>query len=471
MRKAFEPAMDTTPANPLMNVIDLLLDAVCVVDENDTFRYASAACEQIFGYTPQEMVGRNVLDMVHPDDRARTRHSAMEVMEGKHHKHFENRYIHKNGQVVHVMWSARLADKDGLRVGVARDVTERKQAEQKQAALYAISEAANWADGLPELFRRIHQIVSDLLPAENFFVALYDRDRDRLTFPYHVDQHDHKPGPRTLDSGTLSGEVIRTEKPLLLTPDNREEVLQRAGVSGLSDGSDYLDWLGVPLMSPRGAFGAIVVQSYASGNRYSEKDQELMEFVSTQIAAAIERRQMQTRLEYMAQHDQLTSLPNRQLFNDRLATAISRARRDQSSVGLLYLDLDKFKEVNDTHGHAVGDLLLTELARRLEDSVRASDTVARLGGDEFVVLLNDIQVPEQAEVVAEKIRRDLARPFECDGLSLMIIPSIGLVLFPNHGDDEKTLLIAADKAMYEAKRAGGDRLFMPAGPETAATSA
>ncbi|MDX1802210.1 MAG: GGDEF domain-containing protein, partial [Marinobacter sp.] len=184
-----------------------------------------------------------------------------------------------------------------------------------------------------------------------------------------------------------------------------------------------------------------------------------------------ERRQMQTRLEYMAQHDQLTSLPNRQLFNDRLATAISRARRDQSSVGLLYLDLDKFKEVNDTYGHAVGDLLLTELARRLEDSVRASDTVARLGGDEFVVLLNDIQVPEQAEVVAEKIRRDLARPFECDGLSLMIIPSIGLVLFPNHGDDEKTLLIAADKAMYEAKRAGGDRLFMPAGPETAATSA
>lgn len=130
---------------------------------------------------------------------------------------------------------------------------------------------------------------------------------------------------------------------------------------------------------------------------------------------------------------------------------------------MLYLDLDKFKEVNDTHGHAVGDLLLRELANRLGDCVRESDTVARLGGDEFVVLLHDIREPDQAGVVAEKIRRNLSRPFECDQLSLMIVPSIGVVLFPDHGADEKSLIIAADKAMYEAKRGGGNQVFMPVG--------
>lgn len=446
-----------------MNVIDLLLDAVCVVDERNNLVYASAACEQIFGYTPEEMVGRNILDMVHPDDLSKTRESAVEVMAGRLHKHFENRYIRKNGEVVHVMWSARRADQHGLRVGVARDITERKQAEQKQAALYAISEAAYWAGGLPELFTGIHQIVSGLLPADNFFVALYDKDRDELSFPYYVDQHDHHPAPRPLDSGTLSAEVIRTGRSMLLTPDNRDELLARiSGATDAIDGTDSLDWLGVPLMSPAGAFGAIVVQSYASNVRYSEKNRELMEYVSAQIAAAIERRQMQTRLEHLAQHDQLTDLPNRQLFNDRLVTAMSRARRDQSRVGLLYLDLDKFKEINDTHGHAVGDRMLGEVARRLGASVRASDTVARLGGDEFVVLLHDIREPEQALAVAEKIHAELGRPFQYDQLPLAILPSMGLVLFPDHGVDETALLINADKAMYEAKRKGGNQLFMPA---------
>lgn len=453
--------MDTPPPNPLLNVIDLLLDAVCVVNDRNRLVYASAACERIFGYTPEEMVGRNILDMVHPDDLSKTLDSVTDVVSGKFHTHFENRYIRKNGDVVHIMWSARLADQDGLRVGVARDVTEFKRAEQKQAALYAISEAANWATGLPELFRRIHEILSGLLPAENFFVAMYDAARDELSFPYYADQHDRNPEPRCLDSGTLSGEVIRSGQALLLTPDNRDELLARVGATDAIDGSESLDWLGVPLVSPQGAFGAIVVQSYSSAVRYSEKDKELMEFVSAQIATAIERRQMHSRLEYLAQHDQLTDLPNRQLFNDRLATALSRARRDGAGVGLLYLDLDKFKEVNDTHGHAVGDLMLRAVAERLQASVRASDTVARLGGDEFVVLLHDIRESGQARTVVAKIHDELSRPLQVDGLRLEVLPSIGMVLFPGHGEDEKTLLIAADKAMYEAKRQGGNRLFMP----------
>lgn len=175
--------MDTHLPQPLMNVIDLMLDAVCVVNDRNNLVYASAACERIFGYTPEEMVGRNIMDMVHPDDRSKTLDTVTKVVNGNFHNYFENRYICKNGEIVYIMWSARFAGQDGLRVGVARDVTERKHAEQKQAALYAISEAANSAAGQSELFKRIHEIVSELLSAENFFVALYDSHQDELSFP------------------------------------------------------------------------------------------------------------------------------------------------------------------------------------------------------------------------------------------------------------------------------------------------
>src|SRR6202035_1236248 len=125
------------------------------------------------------------------------------------------------------------------------------------------------------------------------------------------------------------------------------------------------------------------VKSYLDGVCYSEKDQELLQFVSTQIATTIERQQMQARLQHMAQYDQLTARPNRGFLCDRLKVALSTARREQGRLSLLYLDLDKFKQVNDTLGHDVGDLLLQEVAKRLTQCMRESDTVARVGGDEF----------------------------------------------------------------------------------------
>ncbi|BAK76368.1 diguanylate cyclase with PAS and GAF sensors [Pseudogulbenkiania sp. NH8B] len=441
--------MDTKNGAPLASFIDLLLDAICIVDIEGRFVFVSAACERIFGYTQAELIGKPMIELVLPEDRARTQEAARQIMAGDAKPHFENRYVRKDGQVVHIMWSARWSEADQVRVAVARDITERKRAESLQTALYAISEAAHGAEDLLALFQHIRQVVGNLLPAQKFSVALYDAGQERLSFPYHVDAGNHSPVPRNPATTLLCEEVIRTGQPLLLTPETADALPPplRAAVS-----TDAACWLAVPLNSFKGIIGALVLKSYADGVRYTEKDKELLQFVSAQIATAIERKQLHARLQQMAQYDELTSLPNRRLLYGRLKAALARARREQGRLSLLYLDLDKFKQVNDSFGHATGDLLLQEVARRLRQCVRESDTVARIGGDEFVVLLESIALPEHAWLVAEKIRSALDHPLNLDGRHLRILPSIGVALFPEHGDEEQQLLKHADDAMYRAKK-------------------
>jgi diguanylate cyclase (GGDEF)-like protein len=158
------------------------------------------------------------------------------------------------------------------------------------------------------------------------------------------------------------------------------------------------------------------------------------------------------RNEHLALHDALTDLPNRTLFADRVEQAIALAERSQSTGAILVLDVDHFKDVNDTLGHHAGDRLLRDAAERLRSAVRSSDTVARLGGDEFAVLLNDVSGVDGATKVAEQIRAALALPVELEGIDVEVEPSIGIVLFPEHGSTPDDLLQRADVAMYEAKR-------------------
>ncbi len=449
--------MERSIRSRLDHILDLLVDAVCVVDAEGRFVFVSAACERIFGYTPDEMLGRPMIELVHPDDRARTLEAAATIMAGTPNPHFENRYLRKDGQTVHIMWTARWSEADGLRIAVARDITERKRAESMQAALLDISEAAHTAADLQALFRRIHEIISGLLPARNFFVALHDAESDTLSFPYFVDEHDETPAPRRLDSGTLSAEVIRSGEALLLTPGHDAARFDRVGPIV---GRESLDWLGVPLIAQKGVLGALVVQSYAGDTRYNDRDKQLLQFVSTQVAAAIERKQTETWLRHIAQHDVLTALPNRKLFDDRLQTALARAHREQEHLALLYIDLDTFKQVNDTLGHGVGDRLLREVARRIAACVRESDTVGRMSGDEFVVLLTGIRLMSHAMTVAEKIRNALRQPFVLDEHGMHITASIGVAVYPEHGDEGQHLIREADHAMYGAKKQGGNRCLM-----------
>lgn len=445
----------------LANVMDLLVDAICVVDVYGNFVFVSAACRQIFGYEPQEMVGRQMIDFVLPEDRPRTLARVDEIHAGNQAPHFENRYLRKDGQIVHIMWSARWSEAGQVRVAVARDVTERKRAESMQAALYAVSEAAHTAEDLLALFQRIHEIVGTLTTAENFFVALYDESKDELSFPYYVDAFHEPPGPRPLNSGTLSAEVIRSGRALLLRADSPEPLPPHVKIDM---GRQSLDWLGVPLRTQQGTIGVLVVQSYFGGTRYTEKDAELLQFVSAQVANAIERKQRDTWLRHIARHDPLTDLPNRALLNERLQSALERARSKQTRLAVMYLDLDMFKQINDSHGHAVGDQLLQEAALRLRGCVGDAGTVGRIGGDEFLVLLDQDPTAAQALQMAECIRVALGRPFELIDVQLQVSPSIGIAFHPEHGDDHKRLIRHADEAMYAAKKAGGNRYRVKSSP-------
>lgn len=166
-----------------------------------------------------------------------------------------------------------------------------------------------------------------------------------------------------------------------------------------------------------------------------------------------ERKRTEQRIAYMARHDPLTDLPNRLLLEDRLRQALLASRRHHHQLALMFLDLDKFKPVNDQYGHAVGDLLLRAAAQRMLAQVRAADTVARIGGDEFVVLLSVVQSAAAAVQVAEKIRAALSEPFDLQSVVVQISASIGVAICPEHGRSDVELLRHADAAMYQAKQA------------------
>jgi len=168
-----------------------------------------------------------------------------------------------------------------------------------------------------------------------------------------------------------------------------------------------------------------------------------------------ELRESEARFRRMAQYDALTEVPNRALFGDRLRQAIAQAKRDQTRLALMYIDLDTFKQINDTSGHHAGDLVLKAAARRMQDCVRESDTVGRIGGDEFAVLLNFVEDNEDALAVAEKIRHALNQPLALEDGRIVAIPSsTGIAIYPEHGGDDAQLSRNADDAMYVAKALG-----------------
>lgn len=166
------------------------------------------------------------------------------------------------------------------------------------------------------------------------------------------------------------------------------------------------------------------------------------------------RKLLETRLENLAHFDALANVPNRTLFNDRLKLALSYAKREKKMLAVMFIDLDLFKEINDLYGHETGDIVLKKVSRQLVSCVRESDTVARMGGDEFVILLPIIDDIEDVKLVASKIVEAVAQPIKVAKTHLHVTCSIGIAIYPQHGKDEKLLVINADMAMYQAKKSG-----------------
>ena len=222
--------------------------------------------------------------------------------------------------------------------------------------------------------------------------------------------------------------------------------------------------MAAPVTEDGETIGSLVVASFAPRRRYSAAEQEMLLAFAEHASIAMTDARIVESLRvalrdarHDAMHDVLTRLPNRALLRDRLSQASSRATRHGTRVGLIFVDLDGFKHVNDSLGHDVGDKLLVAVAARFLDAVRDTDTVARLGGDEFAVLIEDIESFEDASDVAERLLEALIDPLNVDGHDVQVCASIGIAMSDADASDSRTLLRNADLAMYEAKRGGGNK--------------
>ena len=375
------------------------------------------------------------------------------------------------------------------------EVVERKRAEKLQQALFRITELSVASDSLDRFYADLHSIIGELLYAKNFYVALLSNDGEYVEFPYAADEVDTKTLTRRRRATGLSEYVIESGKPLLAMRQDIRALEDRGLVRSI--GPLAYCWLGVPLSRDGKVEGLIGVQSYTEGVAFAERDQELLTFVAHHIDAALARKRAQDtlvaahaelearvqtrtreladanrelreqiaervraeqRLRHQARHDSLTGLANRSQLQERLDDAIARiAAHDSVSFAVLFLDIDRFKLINDSVGHVAGDELLVECARRISQVINPDDVVARLGGDEFSILAEQISTPEQAQRYAAAILRALGQPMWIEGREVFPSASIGIALWHPRYRKSEELLRDADAAMYRAKRLGRNR--------------
>jgi len=280
-------------------------------------------------------------------------------------------------------------------------------------------------------------------------------------------------GLRLKRADALMSRIVETNFDAILTvgPDGRIEMANAAASQIFGHPTDYFRHAAIAQLLPHfdtfitglrlkdcnnGALGTVAVN--AAGEQFPvHVSITQLEFGDERLTVAAVRdiseiREQQCKLEYQAMHDALTGLPNRLLLSDRLEHALKTATRSDGRLALLLLDLDRFKQVNDTLGHHVGDLLLQQLSTRLTGALRSSDTIARLGGDEFAILMEDVGSADHAMELCHRILAVFDQPFEVmEGIRLEVGGSIGIAMFPEHGDDSSRLMQCADVAMYEAK--------------------
>ena len=411
-------------------LVERMREGLAQADNDGVLHFVNDRFCEMVGYTRDELIGRqgDIL-LAYPEDIALMREKIRLRM--KHiADQYEVRIRRKDGTIVWLeIGGAPVVDAAGNvvgSIGVHNDVTERRMAEEalrESEARYRLM-AENSTDMISrtstrgillyasDASRRLLGYEPSELVGHSFFDFVFDADRDEVR---HLSSLIHESGPTTF--------AYRVEK---------------------KDGS--LVWFETTSRSVRDVF--------------TGKVREIVG-VSRDVT---ERKRVEEQIEYQAYHDALTGLPNRRLFRDRLTVALAHARRMKHPLAVMFLDLDRFKVVNDTLGHSTGDELLKAVGARLQVSLREEDSIARMGGDEFTILLADLKSTDTAAKIAQKVLDTVAMPLQIDGTELFVTTSIGIALFPSDGDTAETLLANADHAMYRAKDAGRNsyQMFTPA---------
>jgi len=423
-------------------------EALVYLDEKGNITNINLRFTELFGYNLNEVKGRNLDNgMIHPPEKMEEGKWITEkALKGK--LYYETIRKKKDGTLFPVYISGSRVMLDGKLQGVItmyKDITERKRNEELNKVLYNISKAANSPISLNQLYKTIHQELSTIIDTTNFYIALVDGKENKIFFPFNID--DTKPIhlPRTINHNSLVAEVIRTGKSIFV---NQEMIKGEKFMMEFKEwfGTLRKVWLGSPLKVEDRVIGAVVVQSYTNPKLYSEKDIGLLEFVSSQVATAIERKRTDEKIRYLSFHDALTGLYNRAYFEEELKRYNSPR---YYPLSVIMIDINGLKVVNDTFGHDQGDKLLQHLASLLNSISRKGDVVARLGGDEFVILLPSTtaeQVHDFHERIKKTCEEDNIKP-------IYLRPSIALGCVTQKGEyqNPETLLKEVDKRMYQDK--------------------
>jgi len=422
--RAMEALAESYRLSELHNraIVDHTADAIMTFCEDGAIGTYNPAAERIFGYAPPQIVGKKISVLI-PEMKGEAGRVRGDEYMGERREVLGMR---RGGDAFPLELSLSAMELGGQRlfVAIGHDITQRKQAD---ADLKSQKEwLTTLINAMPDLIC-FKDAEGRWLVANEFYLDITGLSG----IPYQ--------GRTNFELANLS----RGQADYLLGASATDERAWQAGkplayerVVPIPDGgSKVFDALKIPLFHPDGSRRGLVL-------------------VGRDIT---ERKQAAARIQHLAHHDSLTGLPNRVLFQERLKGAMAQAKRGGHRMALMFLDLDKFKDINDTLGHHVGDLLLKAVAKRLLRCVRETDTVARLGGDEFAVMLTNLGDAQGAGTVAEAIIATVADPFGIDAHEVLTSASIGITVYPDDADDSDQLLKNADMAMFRSKAEGRDR--------------
>ncbi|MDO9010787.1 MAG: diguanylate cyclase [Gallionella sp.] len=437
-------------------------DAIICMDNDGNISFWNMAAETIFGYTQQEALGTNLHELIVPKRFREAHLKAFPIFRETGQgaalgKTLELAALRKDGTEfpVEIALSASLIAGKWNGIGVLRDISKRKQAQLKiEQALHiqgVLDSILNIS--LPPL--TLKEVLLKALDAILSIPAFSLQDKGAIFLVVKGEQKLEMVAQRNLPDALLQscallpfgrclcGKAAASREIVFFNHVNEQHEIS---YEGIQPHGHYC----IPIMSEGQLLG--VLNAYVdAGHTSDENERKFLKTVSDTLAVVIERKLSEEKLQQLAHNDPLTGLPNRSLFHDRLEQGLAMAQRHQQALAVMFMDLDHFKEINDTLGHDMGDVLLKETANRLLACVRKSDTVARMGGDEFTVILTETTTPENAEHVAKNILAALLQPFELNGTRCNVGCSIGIALYPKHGRDSETLLKNADTAMYQAK--------------------
>ena len=350
-----------------------------------------------------------------------------------------------------VPWYNREGKVTGL-IGVSRDITERIQNEKLQQVLFNISKAANSPISLDQFYPIIHQELGTIIDTSNFYIALVDEKENKLYFPYYIDELEDDFKPQKLEEKSLTCYIIKNRRSILLNYDKIKKLKKKGELLDTGVITKNIFWFGVPLWIEDKVIGVMTIQSYSNSNPYSEKDTTLLEFVSSQVATAIERKRVEDELKRLAHYDILTGAYNRGYGLELFQRQLKLAKRNKSSLLLAYTDLDNLKEINDDFSHEEGDRVMVQVAKLFKSTLREVDIITRMGGDEFLVILLGCSLNE-IPIIRKRLSKGLTRLNKINNKPYKIGFSTGFSNYdPVYPLSMNELIRIADEKMYEEKK-------------------